>query len=167
MKSRIFMYLFVFSVLLIVFQYANSKNIIDKYEKDIKIFKSDISEYETQVNALVDENHELTYFSIDNNEEALTYFEDQGIDTSELIPRIKDGLLEMNTYKGDDHPIIPFASMTDNNIVINKIKVLNHKWILANFTDGKYWGELFINYTVDKNGVVSYERTDYFLYPFN
>ncbi len=34
MKSRIFMYLFIFSVLLIIFQYVNSKNIIDKYEKD-------------------------------------------------------------------------------------------------------------------------------------
>lgn len=161
------MYLFIFSVLLIVFQYANSKNIIDKYEKDIKIFKSNISDLKAKVSTLEDENYELNYFSIDNNEEALTYFENQGFDTTELIPKIKDGLLEMNIYTGDDHPIIPYASMTDNKIVINKIKILNHKWILANFTDGKYWGELFVNYSLGDNGAINYERTDYFLYPMN
>lgn len=36
MKSRIFMYLFIFSVLLIVFQSVNSMHILDSYEVDIK-----------------------------------------------------------------------------------------------------------------------------------
>ncbi|OBX21830.1 hypothetical protein LX77_00063 [Gelidibacter algens] len=33
MKGRIFMYLFVFAMLLVVFQYANSKNIFDTYQE--------------------------------------------------------------------------------------------------------------------------------------
>ena len=39
MKNRIFMYLFLFSVLLIVFQYVNSKNIIDKFKFNNGEFK--------------------------------------------------------------------------------------------------------------------------------
>ena len=31
MKSRIFMYLFIFTLLLVIFQYANAKNILDSY----------------------------------------------------------------------------------------------------------------------------------------
>lgn len=165
MKRSFFLYLFVFALLVIIFQYVNSKNIIDKYETDIKTFKSDISELKQTIDNLEDEKIELNYFSIDNNEEALTYFEDQGFDVSVLKPKLIDGLLELNNYEGDDHPIIPYASMTESKILINKVKVLNHKWILANYTDGKHWGELFINYTVDANGKIEYVLKDYFLYP--
>ena len=42
MKGKLYLYLFVFSLLVNVFQYVNSKGIIDKYEKDIKKFKSKI-----------------------------------------------------------------------------------------------------------------------------
>ena len=42
MKGKIYLYLFVFSLLVNVFQYVNSKGSIDKYEKDIKKFKAKI-----------------------------------------------------------------------------------------------------------------------------
>ena len=46
MKGKIYLYLFLFSILLNVFQYVNSKSIIDKYENDIKKFKSKIEALE-------------------------------------------------------------------------------------------------------------------------
>lgn len=165
MKSRIFMYLFIFSVLLIVFQYVNSKNIIDKYEKDIKTFKSKIAEKDKDIINLEEEKFELNYFNIDRNEDALTYFEAQGYDTEELIPEIIDGLYSMNDYEGDEHPIVPYVSMTDSKLLINKVRVLNHKWIVANFTDGKYWGEVFLTYSIDENNNLKYKLVEHFLYP--
>ena len=167
MKSRIFMYLLIFSVLLIIFQYMNSKGIIDKYEKDIKKFKSKIADLESEQIDLNDKIYDLSFFNIEGNEEAITYFEDQGFNYDVLLPKIKDGLIEMNVYKGIDHPIIPYVSMTDSKIMIDRIKVLNHKWLLTNFTDGKHWGELFINYEVNESGAIDYKLTDYFLYPIN
>ena len=165
MKSRIFMYLFIFSVLLIVFQYVNSKNIIDKYEKDIKIFKSKIADNEKEIAELQEQNFELNYFNIDRNEDALTYFEAQGYDTDQLIPAIIDGLYAMNDYEGEEHPIVPYVSMTDSKLLINKVRVLNHKWILANFTDGEFWGEIFVTYSIDENNDLKYKLVEYFLYP--
>ena len=167
MKSRIFMYLFIFSVLLIIFQYMNSKGIIDKYEKDISTFKSKISDLEDQKEKLNDKFYDLSFFNIIGNEDAITYFEDQGFNFDELLPKIKDGLLEMNIYEGIDHPIIPYVSMTESKIMLDQIKVINHKWILTNFTDGMHWGELFINYEINESGAIDYKLTDYFLYPIN
>ena len=161
------MYLFLFSVLLIIFQYVNSKNIIDKYEKDITKFKTDSLEDEEKIADLEDKNFELNYFSIDRNEEALTYFEDKGYNTEELIPSIIDGLYSMNNYKGEDHPIVPYVSMTDSKMVINKVKIINHKWIIANFTDGENWGEIFLTYEIDENNDLKYKLSEYFMYPIN
>ncbi len=159
------MYLFIFSILLIIFQYVNSKNIIDKYEKDISIYKTKLAETKKTITTLEDEMFELNYFNINGNEDALTYFEAQGYDTEQLIPAIIDGLYDMNNYEGEDHPIVPYVSMTDSKLLINKIRVLNHKWIVANFTDGEFWGEIFLTYSIDENNDLKYKLVEYFLYP--
>ena len=52
MKSKFLTFALVFTILVVIFQYVNSKLIIDKYEKDVKIFKSKIERLE-------DENNEL------------------------------------------------------------------------------------------------------------
>ena len=54
MKGKIYLYLFMFSLLVNVFQYVNSKAIIDKYEKDIKKFKSKIEVLETSEATLLE-----------------------------------------------------------------------------------------------------------------
>ena len=48
MKSKFLTYAFLFTVLVVVFQYVNSKQIIDKYEKDIKIYIDRIEQLEVQ-----------------------------------------------------------------------------------------------------------------------
>lgn len=48
MKSKFLTYALLFALLVIVFQYANSKRIIYKYEKDIKIYQSKIEQLEAQ-----------------------------------------------------------------------------------------------------------------------
>lgn len=165
MKSRIFIYLFIFSALAFIFQYVNSKNILDKYEKDIKKFKATIEAQEKTIADLEDQNFDLNYFNIDRNDNALDYFVAQGYDTDKLIDAITEGLYEMNNYEGDNHPIVPFVSMTDSKLIINKIRIVNHKWILANFTDGVYWGEIFVKYDIDENNDLKYNLVEYFLYP--
>jgi hypothetical protein len=152
-------------VLLIIFQYVNSKNIIDKYEVDIKKYKTKIVQNDSTIASLDDQNFELSYFSIDRNDNALDYFVVQGYDVDELIIAIKEGLYAMNNYEGDDHPIVPFVSMTDSKLLINKVRIMNHKWIVANFTDGEYWGEIFLTYSIDENNDLKYKLVEYFMYP--
>lgn len=165
MKARLFMYLFIFSVLLIIFQYVNSKNILDKYEEDIKTFKTKIAEQEKTIEALEEQNFELNYFNIERNDNALDYFAAQGYNTDKLISAITEGLYNMNDYEGEDHPIVPFVSMTGSKLLINKVRILNHRWIVANFTDGEYWGEIFVTYEIDENNDLKYKLVEYFMYP--
>ena len=52
MKSNLLTYALVFSILLILFQYVNSKRIIDKYEVDIKKCKNVTEKLELENYAL-------------------------------------------------------------------------------------------------------------------
>ena len=65
MKGKIYLYLFVFSILVNVFQYVNSKGIIDKYEKDIKKFKAKIEVLEKSEAALLEIKKEAVELSIE------------------------------------------------------------------------------------------------------
>lgn len=164
MKSRIFMYLFIFSLLLILFLFMNSKSIIEDYDKNLSKLEAREAIYEDSLKTLKDENFELMRFSLEFNDDAMSYFEDQGYKISELIPFIKDELYKLNVYEGDDHPLVPYASMTGNKMMINSIKLLNNRWIIADFSDGKYWGEMIMTYEITDKQELKFKLLDYLLY---
>ena len=164
MKSRIFMYLFIFSLLLILFLFMNSKSIIEDYDKNLSKAEARAVVYEDSIKTLKDENFELMRFSLEFNDDAMSYFEDQGYKISELIPFIKDELYKLNVYEGDDHPLVPYASMTGNKMMINSIRLLNNRWIIADFSDGKYWGEMIMTYEITDKQELKFKLLDYLLY---
>jgi hypothetical protein len=159
------MYLFVFALLLVVFQYVNSKNILDSYDDKYEKSLEKIAVFQDTISNLRDQVLTLSEFKLDHTEAALTYFEERGFNVEELIPFIKDELYELNIMKGEEHPLIPYASMTGGKMLINSIRLLNHKWIIANFSDGKYWGELFISYEITEDEQLKFKLIDSFLYP--
>ena len=164
MKSRIFMYLFIFSLLLILFQFMNSKSIIEDYDKKLTKVEERETVYKDSIKKLEDQNFELMRFSLEFNDDAMSYFEDQGYKISELVPFIKDELYKLNVYEGDDHPLVPYASMTGNKMMINSIKLLNHRWIITDFSDGKYWGEMLLTYEITDKQELKFKLLDYLMY---
>ena len=158
------MYLFIFTILLVLFQYVNSKNVLDKYETDIRSFKETNKFLIDSIALLEDKILDLSYFNLDRNEDALTYFENKGYDVSTLIPFIEDELYTLNEAKGQ-HPLIPYASSEGRRMGINKIKLLNHKWIITDFSDGEFWGELFLTYELNDAKELKFKLVESFLYP--
>lgn len=165
MKNKIFLYLFIFASLFILFQFMNAKKAKESYDSKIDNLKEKITTKETIIDSLTNANMDLTYFSLDSNEDAISYFEEMGYDAKKLALTISDQIISQNKA-GKDNPIIPFVGM-EGNMSINKVRLLNHKWIIADFTDGVYWGELFIIYEVKEGGVVDFEVEKSFLYPKN
>jgi hypothetical protein len=55
--------------------------------------------------------------------------------------------------------------MNGGRMLINKVRLLNHKWILADFSDGKYWGELFITYEILDKKELKFKLVESLLYP--
>ncbi|GAA3641361.1 hydrolase [Flavivirga jejuensis] len=166
MKQRIFMYLFVFAALLVLFQYVNSKRIFEDLNGKLISQKDTLEKYKDSVAVLQDDVLELSHFNLYRNEDAISYFENDGYDVSELIPFIKDELYKLNEVKGD-HPIVPYAASTGRKMLINTVKTLNHKWIIADFSDGEYWGEIFLTYEITEEKQLKFKLVESFLYPFD
>ncbi|WP_378173259.1 hypothetical protein [Aquimarina sp. SS2-1] len=148
----------------------NAKKAKESYDGKIENLMAKIEEKEDALksrdmerDSLIDKILDLTYFSLESDEEAISYFEEQGYNAKELVLTISDQIVSQNKA-GADNPIVPFVGM-EGNMSINKVRLLNHKWIIADFTDGVYWGQLFIIYDVRKDGVVDFEVEKSFLYP--
>ncbi|MDD7885855.1 hydrolase [Flavivirga sp. 57AJ16] len=166
MKQRIFMYLFVFAALLILFQYVNSKRVFEDMNSKLAAQKTALEKYKDSLAILQDDILEASHFNLERNEDAISYFEDDGYNISELIPFIKDELYKLNEVKGE-HPIVPYAASEGRKMLINTVKMLNHKWIIADFSDGEYWGEIFLTYEITEDKQLKFNLVEYFLYPFD
>jgi len=148
-----------------VFIYVNDKKILDARDAKIESLIDRLAELENEKDQLKSENLNLNYFSLAENEEAISYFESSGIDSKELSQAIEDEIIGRNRAAADND-LIPFEGM-EGVMRINKVKILNHKWIIADFTDGTYWGELLISYQLDDNKNLSLTTEKSFLYPQN
>ncbi|CAN5162298.1 hypothetical protein BH23BAC2_BH23BAC2_08170 [soil metagenome] len=165
MRSKIFLYLFIFTLMFTIFIYVNDKKILDSKDSYIENLENKIAKIEESNNQLLSDNATLSYFSLSQNEEAYTYFEKMGINAAELEAFLEDEIIGRNRAN-EDNDLVPYEGM--NGVMrINKVKVLNHKWILADFTDGTYWGELFLMYELDDKNNLRLTTEKSFLYPPN
>jgi hypothetical protein len=163
MRSKIISYLLIFMFLFTIFIYVNDKKILDSKEEKIEKFQDLVADLEKEKEQLESENLNLNYFSLAENEEAISYFERSGIDSKKLALAIEDEIIGRNRAT-EDNDLVPFAGM-EGVMRINKVKILNHKWIIADFTDGTYWGEILISYELDENKNLILNTEKSFLYP--
>jgi hypothetical protein len=164
MKNSLLLYLFIIILLLNVFTYMYfSKELAFEKEKSAKTevkLKKDLE----AVNAkLVDAN----YFSLEKNENAQNYFNPDNatktIQIEKLIPVVTEKLMDLNANpKGN--PYVGQDQIGANKFIINKVKILNHRWIIADFSDGEYWGEVLIKYFINDDETVSFETFQSLLY---
>lgn len=108
-------------------------------------------------NRWIDEGH----FSLMQNQNAQDYLE---ADPKALSQRISGELIDLNTRESGN-PMVPYEQINTGKFVINKVKVINHRWIIADFTDGSQWGELLLKYFIEQDGTITYERLESQLYP--
>ncbi|OYQ43819.1 hypothetical protein CHU92_02935 [Flavobacterium cyanobacteriorum] len=161
MKKNLYLYLFIFSLLINIFTYVYFDNKakfnqsqLAKAEKNDKA-ASDSIRYFKQV------LEEANYFSLENNDNAAEYF--AGQDIAALSEKVRAGIDKYNQNK-NGNPLVEYPAIGGVPFLINKIKILNHRWIIADFSNGKAWGEVLIKYFVDSNGQVTYEPLQTILY---
>src|SRR5699024_4022878 len=163
MKEKIYLYLLMFVTVILVFLYKYQTSVFERQLEDNQAL-------ERVVNRLKEENRELevsyseiAYFSLEKNESALSYIEEvYSTHPDSLVKQIESYFYDKNGR--EDNPLVPYSGM-EGSMQVNKVQVLNHKWVLADFTDGTYWGEMVLEYFYDPdNQSIEVELLKSFLY---
>jgi hypothetical protein len=132
----------------------------ERYQRVTKKLKDSLSSVS---NKLVDAN----YFSLEKNENAQNYFDSSSatktIQYEKLIPVVKEQLLDYNANpKGN--PYTGQDQIGANKFIINKVRIINHRWIIADYSDGDIWGEVLLKYFVNNDDTISFEVIQSLLY---
>lgn len=163
MKKNIFIYLFSFVALILIFQIVNSNKIMTDQQERLQKKQYLVSNLKDSLKVERRRFFDNIYFSLDTNEEAIGYFDD--LDFPVNSSYIQEAVYETNLMDSKGS-LVPYAEM-GGKFLINKVKVLNHKWLIADFSDGTFWGELMIQYQVKSSGEVTFDVINHFLYPVN
>jgi hypothetical protein len=164
MKKSLFLYLFILSVLMNIFTYMyySKKNVFD--ETQFKTTNAKLKDSLTSIGAKLDE---ANYFALENNQNAQDYLNSgdgiKNISYEQLIPLVKEKLMDLNENpKGN--PYTGQDQIGAQKFIINKAKVLNHRWVIADFSDGEYWGEVLLKYFVNEDESITFEIIQSVLY---
>ncbi len=164
MKQSLLLYLFILALVFNVFTYAYySKEVAFQKEQLDKLTKKSQAKESKLNENLIDAN----YFSLEKNEKAQNYFysdvPEKNVDYATLIPLLKDKLMDFNDNP-NGNPYTGQEKLGANKFIINKVKVLNHRWIIADFSDGEYWGEVLLKYFVNDDKSISFEVNQSLVY---
>ena len=164
MKKSLFLYLFILSVLMYIFTYMyySKKNTFEETQSNKTNTK-----FRDSLTSISEKLTDANYFSLENNENAQNYFDSKDgkkfIPYEKLIPYVKEKLMDLNDNpKGN--PYIGQDQIGAQKFIINKAKVLNHRWIIADYSDGEYWGEVLLKYFVNEDESISFETIQSVLY---
>ena len=104
-----------------------------------------IAKLTDSITSLTTQRDEALSFSLENNELSQLFFEELKINNPTQI--VTNALMESNLQ--EKNPYI--KAETNEKFLINKIRILNEKWVICEFTDGKVWGDLLLQYHIDGN----------------
>ncbi|WP_396183682.1 hypothetical protein [Flavobacterium sp.] len=158
MKKSLFLYLFIVSFLMMIFTYMYySKKVkfeAERFEK-LKVKMND------SIQSLNNQVFEANYFTLLNNDNAQNYLEDYSI--PKLISKIEQNLMELNDNP-EGNPLVEYGKIGDQKFIINKIKVINHRWIIADFSNGDLWGEVLLQYLIEEDEQLTFKIIQSTLY---
>ena len=164
MKKSLLLYLFIIAILFNIYTYMFlSKEVTYEQEK----YKKTTTRLKDSLNAVTTKLADANYFSLEKNENAQNYFDSadaaKSIQYEKLIPVVTEKLLDYNSNP-NGNPYVGQDKIGANKFVINKVKVLNHRWIIADFSDGEIWGEVLLKYFVNPDDSISFEVNQSLLY---
>ena len=169
MKKSLFLYLFIIAVLMNIFTYkyftskesSEQKSATATNENPLITSKT----LSDSITYLTDKLYDANTFSLENNDRAQNYLVESNInDIPAFSEKVKQALL---TYNDDaaGNKYTDQVKMGEQKFIINTVKILNHRWIIANYSNGELWGEVLLKYFVDDKGAITFEIMNSYLYP--
>jgi hypothetical protein len=142
-----------------VFQYVNSTKILEAKDKEVIKVKDRLKISRDSVASLANAN----YFALESDQDAQEYFYTNNLDYQKIAIKVKEDLITLNENK-NGNKLVPYEPIDGKPFLINTSKILNHRWIIAEFSNGDFWGQLLIKYFVSEGKPTEFETVETILY---
>lgn len=127
-----------------------------------------IEKMQTRVKSLKDSlatMSDANYFSLESNNSALSAL-GEGHTIEQLTIKVRDALYALNdTEKGSS--LVPYPPIGGRPFTISKFKILNDRWIIADFSNNINDGQVIIKYFIEDDGKITFETAETVLYSEN
>lgn len=151
--------MFIIAVLMNIFTY---KYFTAKQNGELKPLTETNKKLKDSVTSLSNKIFDADYFSLENNDRAQNYLNQN--DIKAFDEKVKQALLAYNDDP-EGNKYTDQVKMGEQKFIINKIKLLNHRWIIADYSNGKLWGEVLLKYFINDDQTVTFEVMNSYLYP--
>jgi hypothetical protein len=157
--KNVILYALVFSLLFNVFQFVNSTKILEAKDQEVVKVKNHLKISRDSVNQLANAN----YFSLESDEDAQEYFYNSDLDYKKVAFKVKEDLMVLNENK-NGNKLVPYEPIDDKPFIVNSSKILNHRWLIAEFSNGDLWGQILVKYFVSADKFTEFETVETVLY---
>lgn len=156
MRRQLYIYLVIFLILTNTFTYMY-------YKKNAELFaKRENNTINKKVmDSLKTEIFKANLFTLENNQMAIDYFENKKtgeyLEANQIKEMIQNSLYETKE-KNTINKLIDLENMSDKPFMFDSFRVINHRWVVADFTDGTHFGEVFLKYFIEEDNTVTFEH---------
>ncbi len=166
MKKSLFLYLFILSSLINVFTY---KYFTSKEESQIKAESNSSTSKKSkdqQVN-IVENKDDNTNFSLLTNPSAQHYLstENNIKDFPVFFEKVKQALINSKKVQKEIVEINKKKLPGATKFSIVNVRLLNHSWLIADYTSGGKFGEVLLSYVINGDNSISFEIIKIIVYP--
>ena len=82
---------------------------------------------------------------------------------SEVIAKVNEDLVSLNANK-NGNKLVPYEPLDGKPFLINKAKMLNHRWIVAEYSNTDLWGQVLIKYFYNDDKPTDFETVETVMY---
>jgi len=157
--KNVILYGLIFSVLFNIFQYVNSTKILDAKDQEVTKIQQRLKTSRDSVATLAMAN----YFSLESDEDAQEYFYKNDLDYQKVAQKVKEDLLVLNENKNGNR-LIPYEPIDGKVFLVNTSKILNHRWLIAEYSNGDLWGQILVKYFVTEGKPTDFETVETVLF---
>ena len=157
--KNVILYAFVFSLLFNVFQFVNSTKNLEGKETEVQKVKTQLKTSRDSLMQLSNSN----YFALESDEDAQEYFFSNNLDYQKVALKVKEDLIVLNENKNGNQ-LVPYEPIDGKSFIVNTSKILNHRWLIAEFSNGDLWGQILVKYFVSADRPTEFETVETVLY---
>jgi hypothetical protein len=159
MRNKIIQYLLIFISLIALYLFVSDINKSEAFAASQERMIKRVDTLKDSIAQLVVEQTDNAYFSLAVNRDAQQAH--PNFNPAELQRILEDHILSTNDNPNGN----PLLSSLGPNWIINKIHIVNHQWVLADFTNGTQWGDALLLYQIKANGKPRLRLLNHVMYP--